>query len=129
MRRPQAAPAPQFHRLPGQGREPPQERYGALAAIDEQLLPVLKTKKYVVIKTNFVSTTNQLAASHTDAVHGILDYLEPRFKGPVLIAESSAGDTMDGFEQFGYNRLAAERKQQKVQLLDLNARKRTRSSR
>ena len=92
----------------------------ALAAIDDQLRPVLKTKKYVIIKTNFVSTTNQLAASHTDAVHGILDYLEPRFKGSVLVAEASAGDTMDGFEQFGYNRLAAERKSQKVQLVDLN---------
>lgn len=92
----------------------------ALLAIDEQLRPVLQKKKYVLIKTNFVSTTNQLAASHTDAVHGILDYLEPRFKGPVLIAEASAGDTMVGYEQFGYNRLAAERKQQKVQLVDLN---------
>ncbi|MBS1857807.1 MAG: DUF362 domain-containing protein [Acidobacteria bacterium] len=92
----------------------------ALAAIDDQLLPVLKTKKYAVIKTNFVSTTNQLAASHPDAVHGILDYLAPRFKGPVMIAEASAGDTMDGFEQFGYNRLAAERKAEKVQLVDLN---------
>src|SRR5215471_3207035 len=92
----------------------------ALAAIDDQLRPVLKTKKYVLIKTNFVSTTNQLAASHTDAVHGILDYLEPRFKGPVLVAESSAGDTMDGFEQFGYNRLKAERRSQRVELVDLN---------
>ena len=92
----------------------------ALTAIDEQLSPVLRTKKYVIIKTNFVSTTNQLAASHTDAVHGILDYLEPRFKGPVYVAEASAGDTMDGFEQFGYNRLRDERKAQKVQLLDFN---------
>jgi uncharacterized protein (DUF362 family) len=92
----------------------------ALTAIDEQIKPVLGRKKYVLIKTNFVSTTNQLAASHTDFVHGILDYLAPRFKGPVLIAESSAGDTMDGFEQFGYNKLKAERKAEKVELLDFN---------
>jgi uncharacterized protein (DUF362 family) len=92
----------------------------ALAAIDDQLRPVLKTKKYVLIKTNFVSTTNQLAASHTDAVHGILDYLEPRFKGPVIVAEASAGDTMDGYEQFGYFKLKTERKSQKVELVDLN---------
>jgi uncharacterized protein (DUF362 family) len=89
----------------------------ALSAIDEQIQPVLKTKKYVLIKTNFVSTDNQLAATHAEAVHGILDYLEPRFRGRVVIAESSAGDTMEAFESFGYMRLAAERR---VQLVDLN---------
>ena len=92
----------------------------ALTAIDEQLRPGLKAKKYVVIKVNNVSTTNQLAATHADAIHGILDYLEPRFKGPVIVAESSAGDTLQGFEEFGYNRLASERRAQKVQLIDLN---------
>ena len=91
----------------------------ALAMIDPQILPALKTKKYVVIKPNFVSTTNQLAASHADAMHGILDYLAPRFKGPVIIAEASAGDTNEGFEQFAFNKMAAERRSQKVQLIDL----------
>ena len=89
----------------------------ALAAIDEQIQPALKTKRSVLIKTNFVSTTNQLASSHAGAVHGILDYLESRFRGPVVIAEASAGDTMEAFESFGYPRLASERH---VQLLDLN---------
>lgn len=92
----------------------------ALTAIDDQVLPGLKAKKYVVIKVNNVSTTNQLAATHVDAIHGILDYLEPRFKGPVIVAESSAGDTLEGYEEFGYNRLATERRAQKVQLIDLN---------
>ena len=92
----------------------------ALLAIDEQIAPLLRSRKYIVIKPNFVSTTRQLAATHADAVHGILDYLEPRFRGPVIIAEASADDTMDGFEQFGYNRLASERRSQKVQLIDLN---------
>jgi uncharacterized protein (DUF362 family) len=92
----------------------------ALARIDPQIAPVLKTKKYVLIKPNFVSTTNQLAASHADAMHGILDYLEPRFKGRVMIAEASAGDTMQGFEQFQYNRVASERRSQNVELVDLN---------
>ena len=89
----------------------------ALSAIDEQILPALKTKRSVLIKTNFVSTTNQLASSHADAVHGILDYLESRFRGPVVIAEASAGDTMEAFESFGYPKLASERH---VELLDLN---------
>ncbi len=93
----------------------------ALEAIDEQLRPVLKAKKSVVIKPNNVSTVNQLAATHADCLHGILDYLGPRFKGPVYIAESSAGETMEGFHNFGYDKVAAERKSQTVQLVDLNA--------
>jgi uncharacterized protein (DUF362 family) len=71
----------------------------------------------VAIKVNNVSVTNQLAASHADAIHGILDYLEPCFKGPVHVVESSAGDTMVGFENFHYTRIAQERK---VSLIDLN---------
>ncbi|MFN7996214.1 MAG: DUF362 domain-containing protein [Bryobacteraceae bacterium] len=94
--------------------------HGALEAIDDQIQPVLKRKKYVVIKPNNVSTVNQLAATHAEALHGILDYLEPRFKGPVIIAESSAGETMQGFENFHYDRLSAERRSQKVSLVDLN---------
>ena len=93
----------------------------ALEAIDDQIRPVLKRKKYVVIKPNNVSTRNQLAATHADTLRGILDYLAPRFKGPIVIAESSAGDTMNGFENFKYTQVAAEHRSQKVSLVDLNA--------
>lgn len=93
----------------------------ALETIDDQIAPVLRHKKYVVIKPNLVSTTYQLAATHVDALRGILDYLKPRFHGPIVIAESSAGDTMEGFRNFKYHELAAERSAQKVTLVDLNA--------
>jgi uncharacterized protein (DUF362 family) len=92
----------------------------ALEAIDRQIRPRLNAKKYVVIKVNNVSTNIQLAATHANAIHGILDYLEPRFKGEVVIAESSAGDTLEGFEEFGYNKVVNERKAQKVRAIDLN---------
>jgi len=92
----------------------------ALAAIEGQIMPLLKTKKRVVIKPNIVSTSNQLASTHTDALHGILDFLEPRFRGPVVIAESSAGYTMEGFDNFGYSKIAAEHKPMEVSLVDLN---------
>src|ERR1700728_4181120 len=92
----------------------------ALVAIDEPIRAGLHHKKYVVIKPNNVSTTNQLAATNIDAMHGILDYLEPLFHGPVFIAESSAGDTLEGFEHFRYNQLASERRKQKLSLVDLN---------
>lgn len=94
--------------------------YDALVAIDDQILPVLKKKKYVVLKPNNVSTVNQLAATHADAMRGMLDYLAPRFKGPVIIAESSAGPTWEGFENFRYTRLVSEFRPQQVKLVDLN---------
>ena len=94
--------------------------YQALMAIDDEIRPKLKKKKYVVIKPNLVTATNQLGATHADALRGILDYLAPRFKGPVIIAESSAVETMQAFENFRYPAVAAEYKSKKVSLVDLN---------
>jgi uncharacterized protein (DUF362 family) len=92
----------------------------ALEVIDDQIKPQLKRKKSVVIKPNLVSTNRQLAATHADALRGILDYLAPRFKGPVYIAESSAGYTMEGYENFKYPDVVKEHRSQKVSLVDLN---------
>ncbi|SPE28749.1 conserved exported hypothetical protein [Candidatus Sulfopaludibacter sp. SbA6] len=94
--------------------------YDALMAVDKDLQPKLRTRKYVVIKPNFVNTVNQLAASHADAMRGILDYLSERFKGPVVIAESSAGNTQQGYDNFKFTALPAEYKKQQLQLIDLN---------
>ena len=103
------------------GEERRKNVYDALMAIDQQIAPALRRKKYVVIKPNNVSTVNQLAATHADALRGALDYLERRFKGEVVIAESSAGETMEGFENFKYTRLPGEYKSLNVKLVDLNA--------
>jgi uncharacterized protein (DUF362 family) len=94
--------------------------YTALKSIDEQLQAKMKGKKYVVIKPNFVNTTNQLAALHADAVRGILDYLSESFKGAAVIAESSAGDTKDGYDNYKYHALTSEYRRQQVKLIDLN---------
>jgi uncharacterized protein (DUF362 family) len=92
----------------------------ALTSIDTQILPTLRRKKYVVIKPNIVSTVNQLAATHADTLRGIVEYLAPRFRGPILIAESSAGNTLEGYENFRYVRLPGEYRDQKISLVDLN---------
>jgi uncharacterized protein (DUF362 family) len=92
----------------------------ALTAIDKEITPALKRKKYVAIKINNVRGTNQLCATHADAVRGILDYLAPRFKGPVVIIESSADDTMVGFENYKYAQLIPEYKRFNLKLIDLN---------
>ncbi len=94
--------------------------FEALAGIEDQILPRLKQKKYVVIKPNIVNTVNQLASTHVDTLNGILDFLAPRFKGPVVIAESSAGYTLEGYDNFHYQRAAQEHRSQNVSLVDLN---------
>lgn len=91
----------------------------ALLTIDKQIQAGLKGKKYVVIKPNNVSSENQLASTHVDTISGVLDYLAPRFRGPVVVAESAAGDTLDGYENFGYRALEKD-KSQNVTLVDLN---------
>jgi uncharacterized protein (DUF362 family) len=92
----------------------------ALQAIQEQILPKLKTRKCVIIKPNIVNTVNQLASTHVDALQGVLDFLAPVYKGPVIIAESSAGFTTMGYDHFNYNQAIKDHPGQNVTLLDLN---------
>jgi uncharacterized protein (DUF362 family) len=103
-----------------QGDERRKNVYTAMKAIDKDLQPKMKGKKYVIIKPNFVNTTNQLAASHVDGMRGILDYLSEHFKGPVVIAEASAGSTQQGYDNFKYAALTSEYRKQQVKLIDLN---------
>ena len=103
-----------------QGEDRRKNVYQALKAIDKKLRQKMKSKRYVVIKPNFVNTENQLASSHADSMRGILDYLAESFRGPVVIAESSAGDTRQAFDNFKYRPLPAEYRRQRVKLIDLN---------
>jgi len=119
--------APMVKEFPGisqvtiaQGDDRRKNACAALAALDDQILPKLRRKKYVVIKTNNTSVVNQLASTHADALRGIIDYLAPRFHGPIVIAEASSGDTLQGFESFHYTRLPDEYRDQKIRLVDLN---------
>lgn len=92
----------------------------ALSLLDKDVLPRLRTKRKVVIKPNLVSTNKQLAATHADALRGILEWLAPRWKGEVVIAESSAGDTFTGYDNFKYLPLANEYKRHNLKLVCLN---------
>jgi uncharacterized protein (DUF362 family) len=94
--------------------------FDALVSIDSEIKPGLQRKKYVLIKPNNVSTEKQLASTHVDALNGILDYLAPRFRGPVMIAESSAGDTLEGYHNLGYGPLEKQWRSHQLSLLDLN---------
>lgn len=94
--------------------------YDALLAIDDQIRPVLRRKKYVFIKPNCVAVKNQLGSTHAAALRGILEYIIPRFKGPVVVAESSRDDTREAFENFGYQKVLDDYRKRKIELIDLN---------
>jgi uncharacterized protein (DUF362 family) len=93
----------------------------ALSGIEGEILPRLKGKSSIVVKPNLVHALNQLASTHVDAIHGVLDFFAPRFDGPIVVAESAALDTVQAFENFGYRALTAEYKSHDLSLVDLNA--------
>ena len=95
-------------------------RYGniakALSLIESDIQ--LDKAKDILIKVNFVSTTRQLASTHVEGVRALLDFLRPRYDGPITIAEGAAlSDTFAGYRNFGYLALVDE---YGVQLVDLN---------
>ncbi len=95
--------------------------YDALLAIDDRIAPVLKRKRYVLLKPNGVTPQAPAACTDADAIRGALDYLAPRFKGPVVIAESPAsGVAREVYEALHYADLVKEFRSQKVTLVDLN---------
>jgi uncharacterized protein (DUF362 family) len=94
--------------------------FNALAAIDDQIRPALDRKKYVILKPNGLAPGRTLGATNLDCVHGILDYLAPRFKGPVVIAEGGEATYKQAFEEFGWNTVAPEHKPMDIKLAVLN---------
>ena len=65
-------------------------------------------KRRVILKPNNVAIDIQLASTHVDTLEGVLEFLKSiRKLDNVAIAESAAsGPTFNGFENFGYLRLA-----------------------
>jgi uncharacterized protein (DUF362 family) len=84
--------------------------FDSLVAIDDQIRPALKSKKYVLIKPNGLNPGRQLISTQADAIHGILDYLAPRFKGPVVVAECGSSTAKQAVSDFGWTKIFAEHK-------------------
>jgi len=85
--------------------------YDALVAIDDQIRPALKAKKYVFLKPNGIqSAVRLLGCTQPDAVRGILDYLAPRFKGPVVFGDTGMDPAKVCFTKFGWDKVFAEYK-------------------
>ncbi len=61
----------------------------------------------LVIKINFVTTENELATTPFQSVKAFIDFVKEFFKGKVIISEeASLGNTEDGFEKYGFRKLA-----------------------
>jgi uncharacterized protein (DUF362 family) len=93
----------------------------ALERVRDDLVPRLADR--VLIKPNFLSSSNQLASTHVDAVRAVLDFLaaSPTPPAEVLIAEG-ANEKYSGeaFANFGYTTLPDEYPFP-IRLLDLHA--------
>ncbi len=83
--------------------------FQALDNIREDITP--KVSEQVLLKPNFLSSTNQLASSHVDVMRGALDFLfsTPQPPKEVIIAEG-ANEAFSGeaFQIFGYEALQAD---------------------
>jgi uncharacterized protein (DUF362 family) len=95
--------------------------FRALKSLETEIAQSIGSRR-VVLKPNNVSPTNQLAATHADALTGILEFLKSIGKlDNAIIAESAAfASTMQGFDNFGYTKLADK---YNVKLVDLDKEK------
>jgi uncharacterized protein (DUF362 family) len=83
----------------------------------------LEGTRRVLIKPNFVSTTNQAASTHVDAVRAVIEFVRARYDGPIVVGEGAAvSPTSEGFRNFCYESLVdAYAAGAGVELVDLNA--------
>lgn len=80
--------------------------FQGLRRFEKEIAAAIGNKR-IILKPNNVVITNQLAASHAQNLEGILEFLKSIGKKDVVIAESCAGgSTLEGFANYGYNKLA-----------------------
>jgi uncharacterized protein (DUF362 family) len=109
------------------GNDARDNTFNALKNIEDEIMASLEGKKRILIKPNFVVVTTPLCATSVDSVRGILDFIRPRFNGPIEIGEATVSGakgsglgtegTFKGFKDYGYLPLE---KEYGVKLLDLN---------
>jgi uncharacterized protein (DUF362 family) len=92
--------------------------FQSLKLIEDDVWAAVDRKKRVLIKPNMAVTKNPLAVTHVDAVRAVLEFLKPRCRKPIVVAESGVLNTADGFRNNGYPVLD---KEYGVKVVDLNA--------
>ena len=94
--------------------------FRGLKSLEKEIAQSIGNRR-VVIKPNNVSSDNQLAATHVDALAGIMEFLKSIGKlDNAILAESALGNTMQAFRNFRYDALADK---YKVKMVDLDQEK------
>lgn len=87
----------------------------SLGLIDDE---VVIPDRPVMVKPNFVTTSNQLAATHVDTTRATLNYLRGRGVSEFIVAVGPAiGSPESGFDNYGYRALQHEFD---IEFMDLN---------
>ncbi len=90
----------------------------ALKEIEKEVEEKVKSKDKIIIKPNFTTVSNQLAATHVEAVKAVLDFLKPLTSQKIIVAEgASMGKTEQGFKNYDYLKL---KKDYNIDFFDLN---------
>jgi uncharacterized protein (DUF362 family) len=100
------------------GRDRRELVYHSLKLIEDDVWAAVDRKKRVLIKPNMAVDKNPLAVTHVDATRAVLDFLRPRCRKPIVVAESGVLNTGDGFRNNGYFALE---KEYGIKVIDLNA--------
>jgi uncharacterized protein (DUF362 family) len=82
-----------------------------LAGVLQDIDAEINWKKYrrILIKPNFVSVKNRVAATHIDATRTLLKHIRDRFAGEIWLIEGGADEPrLQGFINFGYQQLIDE---------------------
>ncbi len=92
--------------------------FEALKLVENQIEEGLKGKKRILIKPNFVSTSNQLAATHVDAVRAVLDIVSKYYSGKIVVGEGPSFSSLkNALVNFDFLKL---QRQYNIEFLDLN---------
>ena len=80
----------------------------AVEALGDAFVSKVKLAKQILIKPDLGHHELQLAATHVDAVRGVLDVLRVYTEAPIVIGDASHYGTMPAFRNFGYERLTEQ---------------------
>lgn len=86
-----------------------QNVFTALDLVRQDVIP--KIKERVMLKPNFLSSQNQLASTHADAIRGAIDFLMTLPNPPKEIIVAEGGNEKfsgEAFQNFGYTALINE---------------------
>ena len=108
--------APRLSLVRGQDRR--EIVFQSLKLIEDDVWAAVDRKTRVLIKPNMAVDKNPLAVTHVDATRAVLEFLRPRCRKPIVVAESGVLNTGRGFRNNGYPALE---KEYGIKVIDLNA--------